>query len=62
LINVKGDTAGAVAGGRGFAGKRGLDCGLDCGVGGVSEGSGDVVLVPADVLVLDRGFEAIDLL
>ena len=28
---------------------RGLDCGLDCGVGGVSEGSGDVVLVPAFV-------------
>ena len=28
---------------------RGLDCGFDCGVGGVSEGSGDVVFVPAFV-------------
>ena len=30
---------------------RGLDCGFDCGVGGVSEGSGDAVLVPADAFV-----------
>ena len=35
-----------------------LERGFDCGVGGVSEGSGDVVLAPADALVLDRVFEA----
>ena len=34
-----------------------LERGFDCGVGGVSEGSGDVVLVPADALVCDRVFE-----
>ena len=33
---------------------RGLDCGFDCGVGRVREGGGNVVLVPADALVLDR--------
>jgi hypothetical protein len=38
---------------------RGLDCGCDCGVVGVREGSGDVVLVPADALVYDRVFEAV---
>ena len=32
--------------------------GCDCGVGGVSEGSGDLMLVPADALVLDRVVEA----
>ena len=37
----------------------GLDRGLDCGVGGVREGSGDVVLVPADALVYDRVFDAV---
>ena len=45
---------------RGVAGaiSRTLDCGFGCGVGGVSEGSGDAVLVPADALVVDRVFEA----
>ena len=38
---------------------RGLDCGCDCGVWGVREGSGDVVLVPADALVFDCVFEAV---
>jgi hypothetical protein len=37
----------------------GLERGFDCGVGGVSEGSGDVVLVPADALVFDRVFEGV---
>ena len=38
---------------------RGLERGFDCGVGGVSEGSGDVVLVPADALIYDRVLEAV---
>ena len=38
---------------------RGLDCGFDCGVGGVGDGSGNAVLVPADALVYDRVFEAV---
>ena len=36
-----------------------LERGFGCGVGGVSEGSGDVILVPADALVYDRVFEAV---
>ena len=35
---------------------RASDCGFGCG--GVCEGSGDVVFVPADALVVDRVFEA----
>ena len=37
---------------------RRLVRGFDCGVGGVSERSGDVVLVPADALVYDCVLEA----
>ena len=39
--------------------QRGLECRFDCGVGGVSDGGGDAVLVPADALVYDRVFEAV---
>jgi len=34
----------------------GLEGGCDCGVGGVREGSGDVVLVSADAFVYNRAF------
>jgi len=37
---------------------RGLERGFDCGVVGVREGSGDVVLVPTDAFVYDSVFEA----
>jgi len=39
-------------------GTVGSECEFARGVGGVREGSGDVVLVPADALVYDRVFEA----
>ena len=38
---------------------RASDCGFGCGVGGVCEGSGDVVFVPADALVYDRFLEVV---
>jgi hypothetical protein len=41
------------------AGAGGLHSGLDCGVGGVREGRGNAVFVPADTFVFDCFFEAV---
>ena len=43
----------------GFFCPAGLERGFDYGVGGVSEGSGDVVLVPADAFVYARVLEGV---